>query len=64
MKNIYSKYNNCSEDNRPIPEPEEMLFNNPNEQERGFFEVKSKVRVKNKKIKINQNINQKMRQHF
>lgn len=58
MKNIYSKYNNCSEDNRPIPEPEEMLFNNPNEQERGFFEVKPKVKVKNKKIKIIKNSEQ------
>jgi hypothetical protein len=43
MKNIYSKYNRSHEDDRPIPEPDEMLFNHPCENENLSFLPKVKV---------------------
>ena len=46
MKNIYSKYNNKCEDDRPIPEPDEMLFNNPCEKENLTFISKVKLSAK------------------
>ncbi len=49
MKNFYRKYNNCSEDDRPIPEPDEQLFNNPDENENVTFKGKVKFFSKNQK---------------
>ena len=43
MKYIYSKYNRSHEDDRPIPEPDEMLFNHPCENENLSFLPKVKV---------------------
>ncbi|MBP3579790.1 MAG: hypothetical protein J6K12_00940 [Clostridia bacterium] len=51
MKNFYRKHNNCSEDDRPIPEPDEQLFNNPDENERQNFEGKVRFLSKSQKNK-------------
>ena len=51
MKNIYSKYNNSTQDDRPIPEPEDMLFNNPDENGKPPFTPKVKTFDKSQKSK-------------
>lgn len=50
MKNIYDKYNN-RDDDRPIPEPDEMLFNNPLEKENSVFIPKVKASKKSQNSK-------------
>lgn len=56
MKNIYSKYNNRYEDNRPIPEPDEMLYNNSDEQQSLSFDGKVNFFVKGQKSEKTKNI--------
>ena len=51
MKNIYSKYNRSHEDDRPIPEPDEMLFNNPLVKEISVFIPKVKASKKSQNSK-------------
>ena len=56
MKNIYSKYNNYySEDNRPIPEPDEMLYNNPDVQDSLSFDGKANFFGKGQKSEKTKN---------
>lgn len=49
MKNIYSKYKNNLPEEHPIPEPEEQLFNNPDEENSLTFSSKVKLFAKSQK---------------